>query len=181
MASIFSHAAVAISVGTAFHRKGDGLRFWLLGTLCAAIPDLDVVGLGFGIPYGSPLGHRGFTHSLLFAALLAGSLVITAFRRHTEKARLWTYLFLATALHGVLDAMTTGGKGVGFFIPLTDTRYFLPLRPIRVSPIGIGAFFSARGLAVISNELAWIWAPSATFAMAVMFFRRKRSKAAPEG
>jgi inner membrane protein len=57
---------------------------------------------------------------------------------------LFTYLFLATASHGVLDAMTDGGLGVAFFSPFDNRRYFLPWRPIVVSPISIARFFSGR-------------------------------------
>ena len=73
----------------------------------------------------------------------------------------WAFFFLATASHGFLDAMTDGGLGVAFFSPFDDTRYFLPLTPIRVSPIGISRFFTARGFAVIRSELLWIWLPTA--------------------
>jgi len=55
------------------------------------------------------------------------------------------YFFLATASHGLLDAMTDGGLGVAFFVPFDKHRYFLPWTPIRVSPIGVGRFFTDRG------------------------------------
>ncbi|MBL0051352.1 MAG: metal-dependent hydrolase [Bacteroidetes bacterium] len=35
------------------------------------IPDADVVGFQFGVSYNSMFGHRGFTHSIFFAAILA--------------------------------------------------------------------------------------------------------------
>jgi inner membrane protein len=54
--------------------------------------------------------------------------------------------------------MTTGGLGVAFFSPFSNERYFLPWRPIRVSPLSAG-FFSARGLAVLASELKWVWLP----------------------
>ena len=86
------------------------------------IPDLDVVGFRFGIHYGDFLGHRGFTHSLAFAIFLAGSVLIFAFSRGVSdlsRPALWVYLFLATASHGFLDAMTDGGLGVALFAPST--------------------------------------------------------------
>ena len=70
-------------------------------------------------------------------------------------------MFLATASHGFLDAMTDGGLGVAFFSPVDNTRCFLPFTPIRVSLIGISRFFTARGFAVIRSELLWIWLPTA--------------------
>ena len=39
--------------------------------ILAVIPDLDVIGMRYGIPYGDMFGHRGFTHSLFFAVVLA--------------------------------------------------------------------------------------------------------------
>jgi hypothetical protein len=69
-------------------------------------------------------------------------------------------LFLAVACHIVLDAATSGGQGVAAFWPLSAERYFLPWRPIRVSPISLHAFFSARGVAVLLSELRWVWLPA---------------------
>ncbi len=76
MATVFTHAAAALALGTAFRRPGPPLRFWLAGAACAMAPDLDVIGLSFGIPWGHVLGHRGISHSVVFAAALA--LVVTA-------------------------------------------------------------------------------------------------------
>ncbi len=151
-------------------------RFWVLGALCAVIPDADVAAFAFGIPYEHLLGHRGLSHSLAFAVLLATIIVAVAFRSERWKesrTRLWLYFFIATVSHGVLDAMTTGGLGVAFFVPFSETRYFFPFRPILVSPIGIARFFSARGLAVIRSEIIWIWVPSVLLA-ALAALRRRR-------
>ena len=106
--------------------------------MCSGIPDLDVIGFRFGIHYGDFWGHRGFTHSLVFAALLASVVaVVMTSTRVTGIGRfaLFVYLFLATASHGVLDAITNGGLGVAFFSPFDNTRYFLPWRPVSVSPM----------------------------------------------
>jgi inner membrane protein len=144
------------------------------------IPDVDVIGFSFGIRYGDFIGHRGFTHSLLFAALLAGAATLLAFPRNLAAANrysLWAYLFLATANHGLLDAMTDGGLGRAFFAPFDNTRYFLPWTPIRVSPIGIERFFSSRGLTVLQSELLWIWLPAALLAVAGWLFRKRNDAA----
>ena len=176
MASIFSHAVAALGIGACFYRPGMPKRVWIVGAACSVIPDLDVLGFRFGIRYGDFWGHRGFTHSLLFAALLATAVTFIAFRRSLPSLRrlpLWSYLFLATASHGFLDAMTDGGLGVAFFSPLDTHRYFLPWTPIHVSPIGLGAFFSNRGLEVLQSELLWIWLPAAVLAIAAWSFRRR--------
>ena len=144
---------------------------------CAVIPDADVIGFAFGVPYESVLGHRGLSHSLAFAAVVAAAVVALAFRAAQFadlRLRLWAYFFAATASHGFLDAMTTGGLGVAFLSPFVDTRFFLPFRPILVSPIGVARFFSERGLAVMRSEITWIWLPSAALAGAAMLYRRRR-------
>jgi inner membrane protein len=118
----------------------------------------------FGIKYGDMLGHRGFTHSIFFAALLA-ALITFAFFQKTPGSSLtiFLFLFLSTLSHPLLDALTNGGLGVGLFAPFSKERYFFPYRPIEVSPIGVGAFFSHRGATVILSELKWVWVPSAIF------------------
>lgn len=177
MASLFSHAVTALSIGQCFYRPGVPRRIWVVGALCSVIPDLDVIGFRYGVRYGDFWGHRGFTHSLVFAALLAGVVSLLGSRRGLPGLSLfsiWTYLLLATASHGFLDAMTDGGLGVAFFSPFNNQRYFLPWRPIRVSPIGIGRFFSDQGLAVLRSELLWIWAPAGLFAVSVWLMRRRR-------
>jgi inner membrane protein len=82
---------------------------------------------------------------------------------------------VVTASHGVLDAMTDGGSGVAFWAPFDDGRYFLPWRPIPVSPIGRG-FFTARGAAVFESELLLVWLPAAIFAGLCGWARRRRGR-----
>jgi membrane-bound metal-dependent hydrolase YbcI (DUF457 family) len=99
------------------------VAIWGLGALCAVAPDLDaVVSFLFGIPYSHVLGHRGLSHSLLVAAVLATLVTAVARRNLAESpgtAKLWLFFFLATASHGLLDAMTNGGLGVAFFAPFS--------------------------------------------------------------
>ena len=175
MASVFSHAVVALSIGTLFCRPRLSKGVWVAGAICSVIPDFDVIGFRLGIRYGDFWGHRGFTHSVLFAVLTAAIVAVVGFRRsagETGRFPLFAYLFVATASHGVLDAMTNGGLGVAFFSPFENSRYFLPWRPIRVSPIAFGSFFSPRGYAVFQNELLWIWIPAALVAALALMWRR---------
>tara|TARA_R100001369_G_scaffold4044_8_gene12153 strand:+ start:56088 stop:56330 length:243 start_codon:yes stop_codon:yes gene_type:complete len=79
-------------------------------------------------------------------------------------------LFLSTLSHGVLDAMTSGGKGVGFFIPFDNSSYFFPFREIKVPPIGIEKFFSEWGINVILSELKYIAIPCFIILIVVFFF-----------
>jgi inner membrane protein len=171
MASAFSHAIASVAIGkisTALGLKPNPLgvdrKFWWLAIFCAVIPDIDAIGFWMGVPYDSVWGHRGITHSLFFAILLA--LVVTyLFYGHEKKFNLqwWAlffFFFVATASHGMLDAMTNGGKGIAFFAPFYDERYFFFFRPIKVSPISITRFFTGRGWVVLQSEFIWVWIPS---------------------
>ena len=70
MASLFGHGLAAVALGNTYSKKITSWKFWLLGMFGAILPDGDVLGFKFGIAYGSFWGHRGFTHSLLFALLV---------------------------------------------------------------------------------------------------------------
>jgi len=176
MASAFGHIYAAFALGKGFSKKLFSAKFWVLGFLCSVIPDFDVISFSFGIPYKSFWGHRGFTHSFVFAFLLAVSFTFLFFRKHTnnkEKAFLTLYFFLATASHGLLDALTNGGRGVALLAPFDNTRYFFPWTPIKVSPIGIERFFSDRGLQVILSELIWIGIPCTLYIIVLLFLKKK--------
>ena len=113
MASIFSHAVAALGIGACFYTPRIPKRVWAIGALCSVVPDLDVVGFQFGIRYGDFWGHRGFTHSIIFATLLAAAAVAIAFRRglpSISRFSLWMYFFLATAdAEGRPDCSFKGG------------------------------------------------------------------------
>jgi len=172
MPTIISHAVAALAISVPFGRTLSW-RSRVLGVIGAMAPDADVLGFRFGIHYGDMLGHRGLSHSLTFAAALAALFLFRLLLAEpkAKRWRVWLFLFLAIASHGVLDAFTDGGLGVAFFAPFENRRYFFPVTPIAVSPIGAG-FFSTRGLHVLGNEVLWVWLPCLVFAGAWIPFRK---------
>jgi len=163
VATIITHFIAASVLSTVAPQALPRLRLILvLGTL-AIIPDIDVLGFRYGVSYGDALGHRGFTHSLLFAAIAAAVTPFVAFTRVKVLSRTWWLLvglaFAATISHGFLDAFTDAGLGVGFFIPFDDTRYFAPWRPLATSPLSISAFINGPALRILKNELVWVGHP----------------------
>ena len=173
MASAFSHPAPVLALASLFPRRSVSRSAVLAGVCCSIVPDLDVITFFIGVPYGDVWGHRGFTHGLPFAAMLAGAIALVWPLRspQTNGFSLLLFLFLATASHGFLDAFTNGGLGVGFFAPFSSARYFFPVRPVEVSPIGVAPFLSARGRAVLFSELRWIWAPALAFVAVALIVR----------
>jgi inner membrane protein len=190
MASAFSHViasvaigniALAIAVPNSSERASIGSRkFWLLAAFCAVIPDADAIGYWMGVPYDSLWGHRGITHSVFFAVLLAAAVMYLFYRTEKPFSRSWWILYLiffvATVSHGILDAFTTGGLGVAFFAPFWDERYFFPWKVIKVSPISVTRFFSEKGLRVLKSEFVWVWIPSFIVILISYFINKLRSK-----
>lgn len=181
MASAFSHAIASLAIGrvTPVTRTW---KFWLIGAVGAVIPDLDAIGYWAGVPYDSMWGHRGITHSFFFAFLFAALAMVFFYQHEKLSRREWLILFISffvsTASHALLDACTTGGRGVDLFAPFYDHRYFLPWQVIKVSPISVTRFFSGYGLQVLESEFAWIWIPSFSIifiAYLVEKLRRRRA------
>jgi inner membrane protein len=161
MPSAFTHMFVAGALGKAGFREPLPARFWFLALACSVVPDLDVMGIQFGIRYRDMLGHRGFSHSLLFALMLGILVVVFAFPAITRFSKKWwslvLFFFAVTASHGLLDSLTNKGLGVAFFSPFDTARHFFFWRPIQASPMSISRFFTPTGLRVLMNEMIWIW------------------------
>lgn len=177
MPTVFTHPAIPLAVRAVTGGNVTSRRLILFAAFCSVLPDVDSIGLVLGVPYGSFLGHRGFTHSLAFALLLA--LGALPFAGWLAARRSWVFgcVFLCTASHGLLDALTDDGLGVAFFSPFSHQRFFLPWQPIPASPLGIVRFLSPAGLDVLTAELLFIWLPCLLVALAARAARRfpKRS------
>jgi len=172
MASVLSHPAIPLACTSAFGSRVIPRRLCVAGVVACVLPDADVIGFWAGVPYGHLFGHRGFSHSLSFA-LLAGAIAAAFARRfHARRDVAFAFVFVCTASHGVLDAMTSGGLGIAFFSPFSNHRYFFPWRVLEVAPLGVAAFFSEWGLRVVASELLWIWVPCGVLAYGGAAVRR---------
>lgn len=189
MPTVFTHALV----GGAFTQVAPaGPPRWkvtLVFVFVAIMPDLDFVTFSLGIPYAHPLGHRGFSHSLLFAGVLSFLICLSFFSEPSRLSKRWWWLigitFLAAASHGLLDTATDAGKGIGLLIPLSKKRYFFEFRPIRTATVNPLTFFQRRSLAILWSEVVWVWLP--LFSLSVLYqigryFRSRESKeSSPSG
>jgi inner membrane protein len=155
----FTHSAFGLGLSKLAIGEADKRVLTAAGIL-ASLPDADAL-FRHWIPYESPFGHRGFTHSLFFAAVTGCAVAFLFVRLKWQgKRSIWrlALLFaLVTASHGIFDAMTTGGLGVAFFAPFSNTRYFFPFRPIPVAPFSAASLLTARGLVLLAAEFALIW------------------------
>lgn len=169
MPTIMTHAVMPLMAAAALGRDRISLPVATTGMVFAMLPDADVIGFKFGIEYADAWGHRGATHSLVFAAMLAT--FATAIFRPARWMLVWLFLFASAASHGLLDTLTNGGLGAALLWPVTEARYFAPVQPIRVSPIGAG-FFSDRGVATMISELRWVILPALILGTGGLAFRK---------
>lgn len=121
------------------------------------LPDADVIGFSLGVPYEAAWGHRGATHSFVFALAIGAAAGIAAGLLRRPAIRTGVIAGGVVASHSLLDILTDGGLGCALLWPFDDTRYFAPWRPIPVAPIGL-EFFSPFGLRVAIWE-AVMFAP----------------------
>jgi inner membrane protein len=179
--TVFTHAIAAAAVAYAAPVRHGPRSMLVLAVASAVVPDLDIVAFDLGIAYEHVFGHRGFTHSVPFAVLWATA-VVSCWPGIPVNGRpgVWGVLATATLSHGLLDAMTNGGRGVGFWTPVVADRYFFPWRPLDVSPIG-GGLLTARALdgsyrwvGVLMSELTWVWMPALALVAMVAWHRRRR-------
>lgn len=158
MATVFSHIAIPIGIAMALGRKRIPRSLLEAGAIATVMADIDCLAFNFGIPYESQWGHRGFTHSIVMAIAIGG---LWAWRQKEELVKPWgvfAFTFICAMSHPLLDALTDGGLGIAFFWPFSAERYFFPVTPLQVSPIGMG-FVSEQGLHVFLTELKIIWLP----------------------
>ncbi len=178
MPTIITHAIVGLSAAKAIEKPDTPKRFLFLALICPMIPDLDTIGYNLlYIPITHALGHRGFFHSPVFCLFLALLISGLFFRQKRIFSKAWgsivLFFFLLMVSHGVLDALTDGGRGVAFLSPFSNERFFLPWRPIEISPLSIQAFLGSRGLRVIGSEVVWIWLPLFFLMMLIRVMKNK--------
>lgn len=141
-----------IAVGMAVARAHEGRFSWKAAVAFATVsmvPDLDVIAFRFGIPYGAPFGHRGATHSVVFALLMG--VVGWLLTKSNKSAGAVAFTVLT---HPLLDALTDGGLGVALWWPFSADRIFFPWNPLPVAPLG-SRIFSDRGLHLLLVEAAY--------------------------
>ena len=172
--TVFTHAIAGAAIAQVLAPAKHLRAATLLAAGAAVLPDIDALGFWLGV-HGGLIGHRGITHSLLFAGIVAAGLPLL-FPRGADRWRVAACILAGIASHGLLDALTNGGSGVAFFAPFSDTRYFFPVTPIRVAPIRPAALFTKRGAAVLQSELLWVWIPAGVMAWAARTSRAARGR-----
>ena len=122
---LVTQTALGAAVGEVALGRKAGNKAILWGAVGGLIPDLDVLVSPFFSEADGLFVHRGFSHSLIFAFLLAPLLGWLIHQIHKKKMNIrrreWTVLiFWAAFTHPVLDYFTTYGTGA--FLPFQNYR-----------------------------------------------------------
>lgn len=171
LATVISHLAVPLALTMALGPDSVPTGLMAVALACSVLPDIDALGLWFGIPYAHPFGHRGLTHSLPSSVALAVAGCLLAPELGAQPWIAFLVLLVSAVSHGLLDALTNGGFGIAFFSPFSNRRYFLPWRVLEVSPLSLLGLFSRRGLRVLSSEVRYVWVPCLLFGLVGLALR----------
>jgi inner membrane protein len=111
-------------MGEAFAGKTLGRKAMVWGIIAQSIPDIDFIATTWLDTPSGLLAHRGFTHSILFAVVVAFIMAVPAnrlHRPHNISFTRWLIFFSAAILtHIFIDAFNN--YGVGWFEPFSHQR-----------------------------------------------------------
>jgi inner membrane protein len=180
MATLFAHAFFGAGTAYAISQPHKPCRkFLCVSAVCQCLPDLDVLSYLFHIAPPHPLGHRGLTHSGVFALVAAFLVTLICYRQlKLFSLRWWSlygWFFLMTLAHGILDAMVDDTLGAAFLWPLTPRHYHLPWRPFLDYPLDASALMSMSLWTTIFLELQFC----SMLVVALFIARRMSSPVSP--
>ena len=146
------HLAMGLCGARLHHRRRPTLVEAALWSALSFLPDADVGAFAY-VAYSHALGHRGAAHSFAFAAATGALVGVGAYLAGAPRRalRLASFVALVVASHGLLDAMTDGGLGIGLLWPFDDHRYWAPWRPLPVAPFTPGSAISEMPLPFMSG------------------------------
>lgn len=160
MPTVVTHALLPLIGVGALGPPRPPVRLIAAAMIAGMLPDADVVGRLFGVPHYVDIGHRGVTHTVLFALLvglcglgLGPSLKV---RRPVAAA----VLFFSTLSHPLTDMLTKGGKGMMLWWPLERDRFAFAGRPVEVAHVGLQDVYSGRLWPVFLSEALWLLIPA---------------------
>jgi inner membrane protein len=142
---IVTQTVLGAAVGEVVLGKKAGNKAIMWGAVGGLIPDLDVLITPFFNEVDGLFVHRGFSHSIVFAFLLAPLLGWLVHRIHRKKMSItkfeWVKLIFWSAFtHPFLDYLTTYGTGA--FLPFSGYR-------VEFSTVGIVDVFYTLPLILV--------------------------------
>lgn len=146
-----THIALGACIGEAVLGKKLGKKAMVWGALAQSLPDIDFIASAWLDTDSNLLAHRGFTHSILFACIMAFVLALIAerwHRPHNISLRKWFLFFsLEIGIHIFIDAFNN--YGVGWFEPFSHSR-------ISFNAIYVADLFFSIGPGIAFLFLVWL-------------------------
>ncbi len=146
---LITQGILGAAIAEAGWRKNLGRGAIFAGILFGLMPDFDVISSLWG-PWTGIVHHRGFTHSIFFAPLVAPLAGYAAWRLSKRRGKVtqWMHcIFWALLTHPLLDVFTT--YGTQLLTPVSNERFALDgisiIDPVYTLPL-LGALI-----------LAYIW------------------------
>jgi len=168
MPTILTHALLPLIGAAAAPRARLSKRLVAAGMIAAALPDADVIVRSFGVPHTHDFGHRGATHTILFAILVAIGGWLAARPLRSSPTPAFLFVLLSTLSHPLTDMLTSGGKGIMLYWPLEHVRFKFLFHPVEASPVGLQGIESGAIWHVLLSEALWLLLP----ALLLAFFCR---------
>jgi inner membrane protein len=150
-----THLALGAALGDAVLGKKIGTRAMLWGAIAGSLPDVDVLLHPFEDDLSFLIHHRGLSHSIFLALIVApllGWVMARWYRNEPSKTTLWNWIalfFAGIGSHLLLDACTA--YGTPLFMPFSDYRVAInnlfvidPLFTLPLVVCGIVSVFLGR-------------------------------------
>jgi len=119
-----THIVLGACVGEVMAGKKIGRKAMLIGAVAQSIPDIDIVAGFWLTPASDLLAHRGFTHSILFALLVAPVLAFFSakgFKKSSFPFKKWVLFWcIQILIHLFIDSFNA--YGTGLFEPFSHYR-----------------------------------------------------------
>ncbi len=152
-----THVVVGACMGEVFAGKQLGKKAMLWGALAQSVPDIDFVASFWMDTASDLLAHRGFTHSILFVALITPVMALIAerwHRPHDISMRQWLLFFGGViGAHIFLDAFNN--YGTGWLEPFSHHRITFNVLYVADPFFSIGPFIAALSILIYRRSLVW--------------------------
>ncbi len=153
-----THGLLGLAVGSLRRSDRDRVAVLVGCVLAAELPDLDYFWPADDSVLHALMAHRGLTHSVLFAplvALAASALTKLVFRRASVSSLFLWSLPAVLFAHLLADAWT--GWGTRLALPFSDARvtldFMMVVDPLFTLPLLVGALWGIRQRTVIRRAV----------------------------
>lgn len=167
MPSPLTHLIVSVPINALIMKQENKKKIIFFSFFAAIAADFDYVGYLFNFGNLSFFGHRGFTHSIFFAIVIATLICIVFFRNVDFKSKAFLFLlfnfFLAALSHPLLDYLINQNNGVALFFPFSTERFSFPFAPINEEICSAFEYYRKYFWLVLKVEIIYLIFPAILF------------------